>query len=255
MMNRLFVLCLCCLAAPALLAADYQGSLDWSARAELGMLVSGVVGKVHVKAGQPVSKGDPLLQLDERDFTYRATSTKAVLERAKSTYEEAQREHERSVELYDRRLLSDHELQLKQIALVEARAALERSQSAANMAELDLERSILKAPFDGMIVKVLVQEGESVLNQFQLRPLVVLAANAQMHAVAKIDSKTASAIKPGIPASVGVRGDWLMGSVVELGMEPVEVTDKDAFYLLVVTFTPGEAVLRAGEKTTIRIKE
>ena len=125
MMNRLFVLCLCCLAAPALLAADYQGSLDWSARAELGMLVSGVVGKVHVKAGQPVSKGDPLLQLDERDFTYRATSTKAVLERAKSTYEEAQREHERSVELYDRRLLSDHELQLKQIALVAAKAALE----------------------------------------------------------------------------------------------------------------------------------
>ena len=54
---------------------------------------------------------------------------------------------------------------------------------------------------------------------------------------------------------MGVHGDWLMGSVLEVGKEPVRVTDKDAFYLLVVTFTPGEAELRAGEKTTVRIQE
>lgn len=254
-MSKLFVMCLCCLAAPVLLAADYQGSLDWSARTELSTLVSGVVGKVNVKAGQSVSKGDTLLQLDERDFSLRVASTKAVFQRAKSAHEEAQREHDRSLELYDRRLLSDHELQLKKIALVEAEAALERSQSTAEMALLDLERSIVKAPFDGIVVKVLVQEGESILNRFRLRPLIVFAAREQMHAVAKIDSKAASSIKQGSPASVGVRGDWLMGSVLEIGREPVEVTDKDAFYLLFVTFNPGEVDLRVGEKASIRIQE
>ena len=44
MRNKLFVLCLCCLASSTLFAADYQGSLDWSTRAELGTLVSGVEG-------------------------------------------------------------------------------------------------------------------------------------------------------------------------------------------------------------------
>ena len=255
MRNKLILLCLCWLASSTLFAADYQGSLDWSARAELGMLVSGVVGKVNVKAGQTVSKGDVLLQLDDRDFTYRITSTKAIYQRAKSGFEEAEREHVRSLELYDRRLLSDHELQMKKISLVEAQAAMERAQSATELAQLDMERSVLIAPFDGVVVKVLVEEGEAVLNQLQLRPLVILAAQGQMHAKAQIDSKTAAKIKEATPASVGVRGDWLMGSVLEVGREPVHVTDKDAFYLLVVTFTPGEVELRPGEKATIRIQE
>ena len=255
MRNKLIVLCLCWLTSSSLFAADYQGSLDWSARAELGMLVSGVVGKVNVKAGQTVSKGDVLLQLDDRDFTYRITSSKAIYQRAKSGFEEAEREHVRSLELYDRRLLSDHELQMKKISLIEAQAAMERAQSASELALLDKERSVLAAPFGGVVVKVLVEEGEPILNQLQLRPLVVLAAQQQMHAIAQIDSKSAARIKAGTPASVGVRGDWLMGSVLEVGMEPVHVTDKDAFYLLVVTFTPGELELRPGEKATIRIQE
>ena len=255
MRNKIIVLCLCWLASSPLFAADYQGRLDWSARAELGLLVSGVVGKVNVKAGQTVSKGDVLLQLDDRDFAYRITSTKAIYQRAKSAFEEAEREHVRSVELYDRRLLSDHELQMKKISLVEAQAAMERAQSATDLARLDLERSALTAPFDGVVVKVLTEEGEPVLNRFQMRPLVILAARQQMHAIAQVDSKNAAKIKAGTPASVGVRGDWLMGSVLEVGAEPVQVTDKDAFYLLVVTFTPGEAELRPGEKATIRIQE
>lgn len=252
---RSSIFALCYLASSALFAADYQGSLDWSARAEIGTLVTGVVDKVNVKAGQSVTRGDVLLQMDERDFVYQVASTKAVYERGKANYEEAKREHERSMELYDRRLLSDHELQLKKIALIQAQAAMEHAQSTSELALLDLERSVLKAPFDGLVVKVLVSEGEPVLNRFQVRPLVILAATGRMNAVAKIDSKTATKIKEGTPASVGIGGDWLIGSVVEVGSEPVQVTDKDAFYLLTATFTPGEVQLRAGEKTIIRIKE
>jgi len=255
MRNRIFALCLSGLASSVIFAADYQGSLDWSTRAEIGTLVSGVVDKVHVKAGQSVTKGDVLLQLDERDFSYRVTSTKAVYQRATAHYEEAKREHERSMELYDRRLLSDHELQLKKIALVTAQASMEHAHSANELALLDLERSRLKAPFDGLVIAVLVDQGEAILNRFQLRPLVVLAGMGQMRALAQIDSKTAAKLKEGSPASVGVRGDWLIGNVQEIGREPVRITDKDAFYLLTTTFTPGESQLRAGEKATIRIKD
>lgn len=255
MRNTIFALCLSCLASSALNAADFQGSLDWSARAELGTLVSGVVDKVNVKAGQSVSKGDVLLQLDERDFVYKVASAKAIYERGKANHEEAQREYERSMELYDRRLLSDHELQLKKISLLQAQAGMEHAQSASELAGLDMERSVLKAPFDGQVIKVLVNEGESVLNRFQVRPLVILAETGSMHAVAQIDSKTAAGLKEGTPASVGIGGDWLLGSVVEVAREPVQITDKDAFYLLRATFTPGEEQPRAGEKAMIRIKE
>jgi RND family efflux transporter MFP subunit len=255
MRNSIFALCLCYLASSALFAADYQGSLDWSARAELGTLVSGVVDKVNVKAGQTVSKGDVLLQLDERDFIYQVASAKAIYQRSEANYEEAKREHERSVELYDRRLLSDHELQLKKIGLLQAQAAMELAQSASELALLDLERSVLKAPFDGLVINVLVNESESVLSRLQVRPLVVVAATGSMNAVARIDSKAAAKLKEGTPASVGIGGDWLIGSVVQVGNEPVQVTDKDVFYLLTATFTPGEAKLRAGEKAIIRIQE
>lgn len=252
---KIVVLFLCSLASSLVVAADYQASLDWSNRVELSMLVSGVVEKVHVKEGQSVSKGDLLLQLDERDFAYRSNSAKAIHNRSEANYQEAVREHERAKELYDRRLLSDHELQLKKIALVEAQSSMDRSKADMQLASLSQERSQLKAPFDGQVISVLVHEGESVLNRLQLRPMIILVSKGQMVAVAKVASKAAAKLSEGMSASVGVRGDWMIGSVLQVGNEAVQVTDKDSFYLLTAVFSPGETRLRAGEKATIRIKE
>ncbi len=252
---KIVVLCLFSLASSLVTAADYQASLDWSTRAELSILVSGIVDKVHVKEGKTVSKGDLLLQLDDRDFTYRFNSTKAIHQRSVANYQEAVREHQRSKELYDRRLLADHELQLKKIALVEAQASMEISKADMQLASLALERSTLKAPFDGLVISVLVHEGDAVLNRLQLRPMIILASTGQMVAVAKIASKAAAKLSEGMSASVGIRGDWMIGSVRQVGTEAVQVTDKDSFYLLKAVFAPGEIPLRAGEKATIRIKE
>ena len=97
-----------------------QATLQWGQRAELGTLVSGVVAEVPVRAGQSVNKGALLVTLDDRGFRARVQGAQAAVTRTGVRFEEAKREQERAIELYDRTVLSEHERQLAEIALAEA---------------------------------------------------------------------------------------------------------------------------------------
>ncbi|WP_293672716.1 biotin/lipoyl-binding protein, partial [Thiolapillus sp.] len=101
-------------------AQEYSVNLKPGRQLTLGTLVSGVVREVKVQPGQVVAQGDVLLKLDQREFRAQLNRAKALVARANSLFEEAKREEERAEELYDRTLLSDHELQKARIGRLEA---------------------------------------------------------------------------------------------------------------------------------------
>ncbi len=141
----------------------------------LGTLVSGVVDEVRVRKGQQVKAGDVLVILDQREFRARLQRAKAVAARASALLAEARREEERALELYDRGLLSDHELQKAQIGRLEAEARRAESLAEETGARLDLERTTVKAPFDGRILEVMAWKGQPVRNALKIQTMIVLA--------------------------------------------------------------------------------
>ena len=50
-------------------------------------------------------------------------------------------------------MLSEHELQVAKIGLTSADAAVQAAQSALTQAQLDLEYSVIRAPFAGVVVQ------------------------------------------------------------------------------------------------------
>ncbi|WP_457675054.1 hypothetical protein [Thiolapillus sp.] len=140
----------------------------------LGTLVSGVVDEVRVHKGQQVRAGEILVVLDQREFRARLRRARALSARAAALLAEARREEERAQELYDRGLLSDHELQKAQIGRLEAEARRAESMAEETAAGLDLERTTVKAPFSGRIVEVMAWKGRPVRNSLEIQPLVVL---------------------------------------------------------------------------------
>lgn len=140
----------------------------------LGTLVSGVVDEVRVREGQQVRAGDVLVILDQREFKARLARARAVSARASALLAEAQREEERALELYDRGLLSDHELQKAQIGRLEAEARRAESMVEETGARLNLERTTVKAPFDGRIVEVNTWKGQPVRNALNIQTMIVL---------------------------------------------------------------------------------
>ena len=113
--------------APAL---ELEAELGWERRLELSTPVSGPVASVRVAPGERVEAGDLLLELDQRLYQARLDQARAGLEQARQNREEGRRDLERAEELYDRTVLSDHDLTLARISAAEAEAAHEEASAA-----------------------------------------------------------------------------------------------------------------------------
>lgn len=164
------------LAMAQLMAEEYSVNLKPGRQMPLGTLVSGVIDEVMVQPGQEVKQGEKLLKLDQREFRAQLQRAKAMLVRANSLLEEAKREEDRAREMYDRTLLSDHELQKAQIGTLEAESRTHAATADLVQARLNLERSVIRAPTDGRVLEVHAWKGEPLQNALEIQPLIRFAS-------------------------------------------------------------------------------
>ena len=238
------------------LAQDLNGISAWGNQVTLSTTVNGMVSKVHVTAGEEVAKGAVLLELDPRAYQSRLAAAEAKREANAQLNEEARRELDRTLELYDRTLLSDHERKLAEIELAKADAALREAEAGLMAVRLRRDYSRINAPFSGRVVAVHVQPGEAVVNRLQTHPLVTLVDHKRMLARAEVDERSMMRLSLGDAVKVGVRGVWLEGRIVSIGYDPLSRNDNGALYLLEAAFTPAEAMeLRSGEQLVIRLTD
>ncbi len=244
------------LQSGALAAQDLSGTSEWGDEITLSTTVSGLVSQVHVAAGDIVKRGTLLLELDPRNYKARLAAAESRREEKRLLHEEAQRELERSLELYDRTMLSEHELQLARIEAAKTDAALRSAEAELTKARLQRDYSRIKAPFDGRVVAIHVQPGEAVVNRLQAVPLLTLVDYRRMLAHTQVDEKTMARLRVGDKVQIGVRGVWLDGEIATIGYDPVSRTAEAANYRLDAAFTPGEQMgLRSGEKLVIRLPD
>jgi len=232
------------------MAAEYPAVLDWSRRAVLSTPVSGIVASVSVVAGDRVTAGQDLLQLDQRPFESALADARAQARKYDLQREEARRELERTRELYERTVISVHDLQLGEIAAASAQADYSSAVAALDTARLQLEYSTLHAPFDGRVLAVDVTVGMTVINTQQATPLVTLAQDRPMHAQVRVDAGTLPGLTAGQAVMVSVRGKRYPGRIDHLGAEP----DASGQYTLTVAFDPGERALRAGLPASVALE-
>ena len=228
-------------------AAEYSAQLDWSKRAVLSTPVSGVVDSVSVVTGEHVTAGQALLKLDQRPFDTALQDATAQLRKHELLRDEARHELERTRELYERQVISAHDLQLGEIAFAVAQADYTSASAALNTAKLQHELSTLHAPFDGLLVAVDVTRGMAVINTQLATPLVILAQDRPMHALARVDADALAGLAPGQAATVRVNGTRFDGRLRLIGAEP----DSNGHYTLTIAFDPGEGTLRAGQPAQV----
>jgi multidrug efflux system membrane fusion protein len=254
-LQRVVVCLLGLCAATRVLAADVAAVVDWSQRVELGTLVSGVVSEVHVRPGQVVRQGDTLVSLDDRGFGSQVSRRLAEHRHAQAMLEEAVREDERAAELYDRTVLSDFERNQALIALQLARAKAEAARSDLVDARLDLERSVVRAPFDGVVLAVNAAPGQTVVSELQSQPMVTLAGNRVYRARAQVDAAQAGQLEAGAALRATVRGQAREASVSYVGFEPVAQSGQGPRYELTVDIVADpQQPLRVGENVILHLE-
>lgn len=238
-------------------ATDLPGTLAWSQRVELATPLSGVVAELPVVVGQRVKAGDLLLALDSRGLSASRAEAQSNLDNARNQRAEAKRELGRAQELFDRTLLSDHELQKAKINAVAAEAAFSQAKANLTRVRLDIEYTRLLAPFDGLVVGVLVEKGAVVSNELQAQSLVIMASDKPMRVLVNVSAEQAQGWPKETPLKVAINGEWYEGKVRQTGLEAVIQTPGSAsVFVLEGLFSPTmNYQLRAGQQVMVRIDE
>jgi RND family efflux transporter MFP subunit len=229
-------------------ALQLSGRLEWVHKVEMRAVENGVVEEVMVNPGQHVEDGQLLLRMDQREARAGSLEAKVGVTRSAVALEDAERELARSQELFDRGLIATEELkdaELNKAAAVAAHKAAKADQAAADVL---LERTELRAPFDGIVVARNTYEGAVIYKTLQQAPLVAVAPTSQMLARVLVTADVLRRYRPGQAAKINVRGTLREGQIYSLGVEAVRIDPEGAVYELDVIFdSRPDEILRPSE--------
>ena len=149
----------------------FSSTIETEAAVEIYPQLGGLVEAIEVEEGDRVAAGDTLLLID--DDQLRLTARESEVNRR---YLEA--EYRRAEEMFQRRLISDQEYETQKYEFEQARLRWQRAQ-------LELEYTIIRAPFSGVITERHVQVGGRV------------GPTTRLFALIKLDDMIARVFVPG----------------------------------------------------------
>jgi RND family efflux transporter MFP subunit len=139
------------------LSIQSQGIIQHKVQSTLSAQVSGEVTLVHdnMRKGSRFKKGDLLIQIDRRDYQVNYELAKANWLKAKSDHEQEIARSKQAIKDW-RRLTTNQQpsdLVLRKPQRAAAEAELVSAKVKLNQAELDLERTQIYAPYDGLVLE------------------------------------------------------------------------------------------------------
>lgn len=122
--------------------------------------INGRVTKTHVDIGDRVAQGQPLLEIDCRDYKNQRKQAEAALAAAQAQYELSKKQYKRNQSLSVKNTISQNnvDISLTQRNQASADVALKKAQLAAS--HIAIDKCLIKSPFQGQITEKLISLGD-----------------------------------------------------------------------------------------------
>jgi len=137
------------------------GSIEPERRADLRAEVPAVVLAVLKENGDPVHRGDLLVRLDQTSIRDSLSSAQASERAASQAYDQAERQFERMTKLRETGVVSTQQLEDVEIKRNSAQSDREAARARMVTARQQLERTEVRAPFDGIVSDRKVSAGDT----------------------------------------------------------------------------------------------
>jgi HlyD family secretion protein len=139
-----------------------NGSLNPVQSVEVGSQISGVITKINVDFNSRVKAGDIVAQIDPATYERAQGQAEAELASAEAAAELAQLNFERGKELFDSKLISKSDYDQLRVNLSQANAQVKTRRALLESAQVDLSRTTIHAPIDGIVITRKVEAGQTV---------------------------------------------------------------------------------------------
>ena len=198
----------------------FSGVVEATDMSGISFEVPGNVRQVKVDVGERVTKGQVLAVLDERTYRLKVETAQAAVGRADVERKDTRAYLQRLQELAarSRGAISVRRVEQAQAKFDGARQNLSYNTSRLNLARADLERTVLSAPFDGVIAKRHVDPFQEVARGERMFDLF-MEGEGTMQAAVSIPESEIDQIYLGLPGGIrfpAIPGQVFHGIVTEI---------------------------------------
>lgn len=123
--------------------------------------ITATIKTIHVRAGDSVRAGDPLVVLDDREIRARVAQQRESVASARAILEEADPDYQRARALFARGTISRADLDRAQATLQGARARVARAERAVDEALVALSYTTIGSPLNGRVIERYAEPGDT----------------------------------------------------------------------------------------------
>jgi HlyD family secretion protein len=251
-------------------AVAATGTLDAVTTVEVGSEVTGTIESLGADFNQIVRKGQILTKLDQSIFQTTLEQARGALSKAQADaqqYRVAQAAADialvRARELHERQLMTDEDFQTAEAdsrsaaaQVASADAMGRQAQSAVETAEVNLSKTVIRSPIDGVVVARNVEVGQTVSATMSAPTLFVLAADlSKMEVDASIDESDVGRVAVGQPVTFHVDAfidETFTGKVLQVRLDPT-VDSNVVTYTAIIDAPNAGLKLKPGMTATLSI--
>ncbi len=170
---------------------DYEevtGRTDARLTVDIRPHVTGYLIGAPFKDGAIVKKGTLLFEINPEQFKADLEKAEANLEQSKAKVTRLEADYHRATKSFERRAISAEEYDKVRGDLLEARASVSSYQASVKMAKINVEYTLIKAPFNGRVGRRLMDPGNLAKSDETL--LTTIVSLDPMYAYFDVDERT-----------------------------------------------------------------
>ena len=242
---------------------------------EVGSQLSGQIAELHADFNTPVTAGDLLARLDPQTFERRVQEAEANLavaranveiqragiRKAEVTLANARREFQRQESLVERGSVSRSALDQAEAVFLSAEADVEiahaqlrnaeatvlQREAALEAARIDLDRTEIRSPIDGVVIERAVDVGQTVAASLQAPILFTIAQDLSLIRIeASVDEADIGSVTEGAEARFNVDAfpdRSFNGRVGQVRLAPEEVQNVVTYTVVIDASNPDRRLL------------
>lgn len=251
---------------------------------EVGSQLSGQIREIYADRSVAVAKDQEIARIDPRTFETRVREAEATVRvaeagvelqragviRAEANLRRAERDFRRSESLRARGAASqaaldtaraafeagEAELAIARAEVANAAATLQQRRAGLESSRIDLDRTYIRSPIDGVVTERTVEVGQTVAASFSAPKLFTIAQDlTRIQIDAQVDEADIGEVRVGNPVTFTVDAfpeSGFTGTVSQIRLQPVTLQNV-VTYTVVVAAGNGDGRLLPGMTANVEI--